>query len=432
MRKLVAASVFLALSAPALAEPVEFDLMHTRPECNVPGKKSTYCTLNDSKAAAQLSGMEKRVNDMLKEAQDPATAKIVIAYFSFSNSAVAKGLCERGKAGISIEGFFDNDYSGTGMKPAELRDNCQGPSGNNVKMHFLGKKDFNNGVWRLHHNKFLMVDSGVATDKVRVNFSSGNLSSSGLSIHFDHWVVTKADRNSQLVKAQYCVVDSLRKAVNPTGAAHDNEVDDPAVYRSSLEACFAQKHLAISSTNPMWVEQAIASEKIAPLFSPDPNNGIYRVLINQLDSVAAGGSIRGAMQHFLHPGIATALQNAVSRGVKVQLLMDDDILLGDSEVPGVLEFYNSYLDPAISGIDIRFMQTSAQDKQMMHNKYIIMKGVQGTKNRVFSGAGHFTSSGMKNNYENFYLTQDDGLVAKYDELFNYMVVNSLKASEVSQ
>jgi hypothetical protein len=57
---------------------------------------------------------------------------------------------------------------------------------------------------------------------------------------------------------------------------------------------------------------------------------------------------------------------------------------------------------------------------MMHNKFLVLEGVDGNKTRVFSGAGHFTSAGMRDNYENFYLTQSSFLTSKYEQLFDYM------------
>jgi hypothetical protein len=190
----LAAAAVLLWSAPARAQ-LAFDLMHTRPECShaspSTGVKmpSAWCLATDRQAVADRSGMEKRVAELLDLAQDPARARITIAYFSFSNPAAFEKLCQRGKAGIAIEGYFDRAYAGADQFPGRLRAECQGPGGKNVRSYFLGKTDTSNPnalVWRLHHNKFLLVDPGDGSP-VRLSFSSGNLSSSGLSLHFDHW-----------------------------------------------------------------------------------------------------------------------------------------------------------------------------------------------------------------------------------------------------
>lgn len=403
-------------SSALTGDQIGFDLIHTKPECSHEGKPSTWCDHNDAKQLAAAAGMEKRVRALIDRATDPAKAKIAIGYFSFSNRAVYDKLCEKGKAGVAIEGFFDQSYR-TGM-PAQLAQECQAPGKKNVVVHFLGQLSNSPYVWRLHHNKFLYVDPGGDNDRLSMTFSSGNLSAFGMSAHFDHWVLMDSPRDTDIAKQHRCVMNALRAAV-ANGDGPDKDVDDPAIYRSTLDACLASEH-SLWKPGTEWVESAIAKEKIAPLFSPNPAGDIENTLIKQIDRVKEGGKIYGAMQHFLHYGIADALQRAKARGVDVKLAMDDDVITGDSEVEGVRGFYDSYLDPSHTGMDIRFVVTNATDHQMMHNKFVVMEGIDGQKTRVFSGAGHFTDAGMHDNYENFYLSESDDLTAKYKELFQYI------------
>ncbi|MBI4405452.1 MAG: hypothetical protein HY537_14910, partial [Deltaproteobacteria bacterium] len=273
---------------------IVFDLMHTRPECHHSGKPTTWCTFDDVATAALKAGMEKRVGQMLEDAEDPEQSRIAIAYFSFSNEAVFKKLCERGKAGIPIEGFFDVSYRGGAKHPGKLAKECQGPSGDNVQVHFLGLDRSDPGnEWRLHHNKFLIVDTGA--DTLKINFSSGNLSQSGLSIHFDHWVMLEASRKTNLARQHECVIQSMQKALDPNDSGEDAEEDDPDLYRSSLEKCLKKNTLWDKGTE--WVEDALKKEKIAPLFSPDPDDRVYKVLAENIDQVVKGGKIYGAIQH---------------------------------------------------------------------------------------------------------------------------------------
>jgi hypothetical protein len=66
----------------------------------------------------------------------------------------------------------------------------------------------------------------------------------------------------------------------------------------------------------------------------------------------------------------------------------------------------------------------------MHNKFLVMEGLDGDKTRVFSGAGHFTDAGLRDNYENFYLSQSDALSAKYDALFGYLWQRTVTEAQV--
>lgn len=408
----------------ASAATIEFDLMHTRPECKVPNKRPTFCTKADAKALAAKAGMEARASGLIDLAEDVEKSKIVIAYYSFSNMTIFNKLCEKGKQGFKIEGFFDNDYKGEGALPTRLASECQGPDtetlGKNVKVYFLGDKV---NTWRLHHNKFLIVDPGNGTP-LSINFSSGNLSPFGLSAHFDHWVLMRAAADTNVATHYLCVVDALKAAVK------NSIMDNPVLYRNTLNGCLKEKKAIFSEVLTDWIEKAIAKERIAPFFSPNPTDQIAKYLVQQINSVVPQGKIYGCMQHFTHPEIATALKAAANRGVKVQLLMDDDVVTGQSEVPRVGEFYKKFLKP--TKMQIRFMQTNAGDIQMMHNKFLVLEGVKVNGkivSRVFSGAGHFTTAGMKNNYENFALTQVDSLTLQYRDLYTYMLPNSMNEDE---
>lgn len=377
--------------------------------------------------------MEDAVRALIDRAKDPAKARITIAYFSFSNKAVLNKLCEKGRAGFRIEGFFDSSSNAPETASEKLRTLCQkqdDPNARNVRVHYLGKTDWPK-VWRLHHNKFLIVDSGEENEPVSVNFSSGNLSASGLSIHMDHWVMVLAPRQSNLVTTHGCVVRALRASlVDPDGDGQDAAIDSPEKYRATLDQCLAQ-------INALLLPTAMQRENIAPLFSPNPDNSIYQALKAQIRAVKSGGTIVGAIQHFNHGGIAADLRAAASRGVKVTLLMDDDIVIGGSEVPGVTQFYNNelknYTDPitkitAPTGIQIRFMETNSENRQsLMHNKFLILDG-----KRVFSGAGHFTDAGMKKNYENFYFSQVPALTEQYKKLYEWLYTRSFSEADIKK
>lgn len=399
----VLVGVFSAFSEATLLPDLQ--LMHTKPVCAHEGKTPAWCTYNDLIPSSDASGMVANISSQIDLAVNPATAKIFVAYFSFSNKPIFKKLCERAAAGVPIEFFLDSSYRSNQLAQDLIACGTQ----NNVRFHFIGKMDVSNPggiIWRLHHNKFMIIDTGVATEPVKINFSSGNLSAYGTSLHFDHWVTVTADRTSNIYQTHRCVISSMLKAIDPDGDGINNDEDDPEAYRKSLDVCLK----AISS---LRVEEAIAKETIAPLFSPNPKNEIANALVAEIKKLKKGRAIRGAIQHFTHTAIARALSDACQRGVDVKMVMDDDVLSGESEVPGVKEFYNSYL--ANTCINVRFMETNSPAFQMMHNKFLILG-----ETRVFAGAGHFTYSAMTKNYENFYLMQTPSIVQQYDGMFYSM------------
>lgn len=409
-------SFTIHLFSTANAAPVDLQLMHTKPVCAHEGKTPAWCTYEDLIPSANAAGMVDKINAQIELAVDPLKAKIYVAYFSFSNKPIFKKLCERAAAGVSIEFFLDSSYRGN--KLASDLQAC-GPN-QNVKLHYIGQMDVSNPagiIWRLHHNKFLIVDSGDG-EQVKINFSSGNLSAYGTSLHFDHWVTVTADRTSNIYQTHRCVVSAMLTAIDPDQDGVDSDLDDPITYRTSLDKC-------LKSITSLRVEEAIAKETIAPLFSPNPKNEIANTLVGEIKKLQAGQTIRGAIQHFTHTAIAKALVDACERGVDVQMVMDDDILSGESEVPGVKEFFDSKLDKTC--VKTQFMQTNAAGFQMMHNKFLIL----GTE-RVFAGAGHFTYSAMTKNYENFYLMQSASIVRQYTDMFEGMWKLSLTMEDAKK
>lgn len=405
-----------ALADSTAADAINLKLMHTKPICNHEGKTPAWCTYDDLIPSSEASGMIENINQQIDLAVNPKTAKLYVAYFSFSNKPIFRKLCEKAQAGISIEFFLDSSYRTSTL--AQDLINCG--SNNNVKFHFIGHTDTtdqSNIIWRLHHNKFMIIDSGDETP-VNINFSSGNLSAYGTSLHYDHWVTITAPRTSNIYNTHLCVIQAMLNAVDPDGDGQDNDMDDPALYRTTLNKC-------LKDMNALTIDDAILEETIAPLFSPNPQNEIANRLVEEINSLQSGETLRGAIQHFTHNSIARALTRACERGVNVQMIMDDDILTGESEVPGVQEFYSSMLQNTC--VNIQFMQTNAEGFQMMHNKFLVLGN-----RRVFAGAGHFTYSAMTVNYENFYLMQSQSIVDQYNALFDGMWSISLTESDAQK
>ncbi len=435
---------FVASSGVALAQSgdmksrITLDLIHTAPECAYEGKASTWClneNNNDNKAATERAGMVARINSILDQyalqkvdsaKAKGSTPKVYVAYFSFSNKLVHKKLCEVGKAGIPMEIVLDNGSQGQADTVAVCNKDETNP---NVKVSYLG--GMTSSPWRLHHNKFLVVDPGDGTDW-SINFSSGNLSAFGTGLHLDHWVLSTAPGESNLAKSHTCVIDGLRSAIQrakEVGMYDDgmvkSEYDEEVAYQyiTSRESCF--KKLGVIPTTQ--TEKALAAEGISPVYSPNENNEAARVLsseIRRVTDLARQGKpafLYVAIQHFLHYPTMQGLRDAAAAGADVRIVMDDDVVSGQSEVAGVGDFYEQNLKN--SGIKIRFAQTNADVRQMMHNKLAIFNG-----QRTFSGAGHYTTAALRNNWENFYLIDNKDLARKYLVYFKELWEKSITES----
>ena len=408
---------------------IEFDFIHTQQNCKVPideakglFHKKTFCLNNnneDLKPTTEMSGMVKVALQHLDSTLvDPLNSKVSVAYFSFSNKGIQRKFCEISSKGVQVRVFLDNGSAGQIDEQVMNNPACRDSEGKlNVRLSYLGGNTTagSGGIWQLHHNKFMMIET--PNNKVRLNFSSGNLSSFGTSLHLDHWVMTKAPAGSNLIRAHKCVMSGLEAA---SEKAKEDEVGGKEIGQSYIverEKCFDEQNVipreSLADTN-VQIAKALGSEEIAPLYSPNNNKYVEKAFIDALGRVPKGGYIYIAIQHFLHPGVSFALTKAAQRGVDVRIVMDDDALRGESEVPGVDVMIKKLV--LVKGIQIRFAETNRQaggNGALMHNKFAILNGEM-----TFSGAGHYTNAALNVNWENFYFAKNNTVLNSYSKYFN--------------
>ena len=421
---------------PALDQPngITFDLMHTKQDCKHEGYQSTFCEMKaDQNAATELSQMVPKINaqiDRAIQAQDPSKASIFVAYFSLSNKLVHNKLCEALAKGVDVRIVLDAGSSAN-IETLQANPTCQQAS-KKPRVAFLG--GLTSQPWRLHHNKFLYVDPGNDT-YVNINASSGNLSSFGTSLHEDHWLTMTAPKSSNLIRAHLCVMQGLEAAIkladSQGGHSGDNDEEVADAYIRSREACY-QKTGVIAMDNP---EAAIAKEGVAMLFSPNANGEVYSAFKREIGKVTAEAKqgkpafLYVAIQHFLHSGVGNDMIQASRAGVDVRIIMDDDVVTEKGEVKGVLDFLKN-LQSQAPKIKVRYIETNhlaGGNGAMMHNKFAILNG-----KRVLSGAGQYTGAAMRNNWENFALTQNAGLTAKYAQYFKELWEVSVNEAYVKE
>ncbi len=418
-----------------LSQGIEFDFIHTKQNCAVANvnfantfHKKTFCENikgNDIKPSTELSGMVKKIIEQLDAAlMDPKKSKVSVAYFSFSNKEIQKKFCSLSANGVQIRVFLDNNSGPKPGQPGQIDElimnnpECLDSEGRlNVKLSYLGgnTKIGDGGIWQLHHNKFLMIES--PNQKVKLNFSSGNLSTFGTSLHLDHWVMTNAAPETNFIRSHKCVLHGLEAAVDKSKEPLASGKIIGQSYIQAREKCFDEMNVTPRQSLPNTddqIEKTLAAEEIAPLFSPNNNRYVEKSFISALGKVPSNGYIYIAIQHFLHPGVSAALTKAAARGVDVRLIMDDDALRGESDVPGVDIMIKKLI--LIKGIQIRFAETNRQaggGGALMHNKFAILNGQM-----TFSGAGHYTHAAMNVNWENFYFTKNKIILLSYKKYFS--------------
>lgn len=383
------------------ASDYTWELVPTIPTCN----GGVSCDEAEMQAHIQKSGIVARLQEMTERAVKEK-GKIALAFMSFTEPSLWKTLCEAGKRGTVIEGFFHGRAGPPKGLAFTLERDCQGTGKKkNVKMLYMGMPENGKSGWRLHHNKFFLVDYGK--EKVEIAFGSANLSTQGLTVNFENWNFFTAKRDFTFVQNHLCDLEAMRQARK---AGKDE--DDPKVFREILDKC-----LADGVPTAALIEKILKRDGVVAMFAPDKKDRSYETLSDNIKRVVEGGRIRMAVYFFMHKPLIELLQQAVKRGVEVELLVDDDIYSGKG-IATQKRFWDAYIQPKVSGFKIRTFDTNEGIFQLQHNKYLVLEGVDSRGNvRVFGGAGQFTLSAFQNNYENFFLTDDVNAVKGYQDLF---------------
>ena len=425
-------AVVFSLSVAAWATPLPFDLLHTVQNCQHTGHQKTWCDISDINASVQASGVEQRISDQLQRAAgNPSQSRILVSEFSFSDKTVQKKLCEMGKLGVSIVTYLDYGSSADAAFAGSA--DCQkDPAKPNFKISLLG--GFTNFPdWRLHHNKTILVDAGDGSP-YDIDFSSGNLSTFGTSLHMENWVFSQAPATSNFARATLCLFQGLAgansKAVEvgmyTNGADFSKDPQVMQTYQATRDACYTASHV-IPMSDP---EQAVALEGVAPFFTPNDGQQALVTLEREFQKVisqqAAGPAfIYIAIEHFSLQEIADILNQAGQQGVDVRIIMNAGTVSGGSEVSEDGPFYESNLKNA--NIQVRFIETNADVHQQMHNKFAILNG-----KRIFSGAGHYTYTGLDSNFETLYLLESAELTRKYAAYFKELWDESVDESYITK
>ncbi len=371
------------------------------PEC----ESGVFCEREEVPLQLEKAGIVKRIENMIDRAVEN-NGQISLAFMSFTEPALYEALCRAGRKGIAIEGFFHGKAGPPKGLAYRLETNCQGgPRRKNVKMHYMGMPVSGKSGWRLHHNKYFLVET---EKEVEIGFGSANLSTQGLSVNFENWNFVSGPKTTPFIQDYLCNVQAMRKA-RKAGRAED----DPKVFRKTLDSC-----LTTAELTPEAVDRVLEEEGLVALFAPDAKDRNFTVLADQIRRVRDGGRIRMAVYFFMHKPIIDELIAARKRGVQVELLVDDDIYSGGS-IPTQKRIWDAHLKPEKSGFKVRAFDTNEALFQLQHNKYVIFEDVDYPgRVRVFGGAGQFTVSAFKVNYENFFLAENPVIVEPYQELFD--------------
>ncbi|MBP9112172.1 MAG: hypothetical protein KBF88_05150 [Polyangiaceae bacterium] len=381
-----------------------YEVLFTNPICapqkNPPGvvsvsgkpitqkPENVYCTYDDAGVSgARADAPQKRLTEWIR---DPATKEIFFTYLSFSNSTIAKELCEAVKTrGVNLT--FILDAKTDTAKASELAA-CTGPGG--IKPRFE-KRGHVSGIGYAHNKLFVINPKG---EHPRIVFSSGNMSS-GIVLHHENWNFVTVPKNTHFAQAHLCLIEGTL-----------DHATSGKEYRAFIDSC--RKAIPVKEESD-----------IRTFFVPGDGDRATKFLV---DGVNQATQIDLAAHRFS----MTALKQAVANRLKgskrplARLIVDDDMYwaMKDQQVGDNLPWEASnvtYLESL--GLKPRYMETNHDSHLLHHNKYAVLTmGNFGVPSAVFTGAGNFTNDAFEKNLENFYYITMPDVVEKFKKQYEYV------------
>lgn len=233
----------------------------------------------------------------------------------------------------------------------------------------------NAGGIDLAHNKLFIVNPNSA--KMRIAFSSGNLTS-GAVLHHENWHFITVKDSTYFAKVHRC----LMKGMIEHGGTR-------AEFGNHLNSCRA------NITEP-------EESDIKAFFAPAEGAKALRLVKEKIESSYL---IDIAAHRFSHAKIITSLSTKLLNfpETSVRMIADDDLywvgLIGvvfsnDKNEHDRVQMLER------QGMNVKYFETNHRDKLLHHNKFMIFN--DRNKASVFCGAGNFTTAAFSNNFENFY------------------------------
>lgn len=393
--------------------PYKYDVYFTNPECAeykydepvyandgslLDSKpKNAYCkksdiTLNENRPSSPHY-------QLLKLIGDEDVNEMFLTYLSFSNRAVADALCKAVEdRNLKVTFIIDSKNKSRPGSSKQLKKlaKCRAKNLEDGEKENIPQTLYRGNVGGLGyaHNKIIIANYKSNPEKVKLVFSSGNMSS-GTILHHENWHFVETNINTYFAQAHYCVKDGMIKIT-----------DKKSNYKKFINKCRSQITAAPEEDITFYIVPTDGAEAIKRIEK----------------AIKKAVKIDGAAHRITHPVIWDGLINAVKDGKKVRFVVDDDIYwTGKRNVAtGSNDFreYGNVMRMTRGGVKIRYIQSNQNHKLLHHNKYLIFKYEDGT-GAVHTGAGNFTKAAFTKNFENFYFINIPEVVEAFKSQYEY-------------
>lgn len=381
--------------------PVCDEYKYDRPVYAVDGSllsakpKNVYCKRSDFYQNANRESSPHY--QLIKLINDKEVTSLFLAFLSFSNDDVAEEVCEAVKRNVKVTFIIDskNENRSGAREALDLVAKCRpenlsdGERPNIPQTYFRGNDD---GIGYAH-NKIIIAEYGD-TEKVRLVYGSGNMSS-GTILHHENWHFVTTNKKTFLAQSHYCVKEAMLESGNSRSE-----------YKQTFQACRDDIEVAEEEDIQMMVV---------------PSDG-KRAMKNIVDNIREASSVDVAAHRFTHHDLINAMAEAARNGKDVRFVADDDIYwtgVRDEPTGSNMWFeYNNTIKVVKAGVNTRYMETNQDHRLLHHNKFVIFNYSDGS-GAVHAGAGNFTKAAFTKNMENYYFISIPSVVDAFRKQYAY-------------
>lgn len=377
--------------------------------CAHPDKPASWCDESDRPGIVADMGIEDM---MVREVNAPGNKFVAVSYYAFGSPRVADAICERTRAGtlraIAILQDWPNPR-GTGSDGYRKLVAC---AENNPA---LGVTKLG-GEGGIHHAKIFVASeslnpfdpSDLRTDaRIIATVSSANLSHNGVGMHLENWLIMQGPASNQVLRGNWCYVNALPLLAGSRGDFHKANTD-------CLSAAASASHDAIMSEI-----EFIPMPATKP--APKAIDALLGMISSSRESIKVAAHIFTAARTS-RSGLVSGLIDAARRGVRVEILLDDDTEIVFRRLPGWqrlkvgaddIEAVQTLLS---SPVKIKSVDTNEGTSQLHHNKFIIVDD-----RYLWTGSGNFTASSLAGrNTEQFYVIRDQEITDAYRKIWDIL------------
>jgi phosphatidylserine/phosphatidylglycerophosphate/cardiolipin synthase-like enzyme len=326
-----------------------------------------------------------------------ATKSVDVAIYSLGDKQVITALQDLGKRGLQIRLILNQPTKKCKIRaPGEPKANnfCDQMEDAGIDVRY---------VTPVMHHKVGIIDGGQSGtfDNVQIMTGSANWSHTAFAVYDEDWLRYEGDS------------DLARDFQRDFNYLWDHAKDYPGVTVAQATQAFQDGN----SQKVFFTSANSTKNQAKGSFKWDATKStVSSQVVAAFDSATT--SIKVGHAHFRTPEISEAVSRAHDRGVKVQIVLDQQEFRPGSEFSND----NLYFEEALAkkNVDVRYkvysVKWSHTTAKQLHSKFSIADD-----KIVFTGSYNWSENAENNTFENMVIVTEPGIVKKYVDQFEIIL-----------